>query len=59
LSDDRVFDWLERSCTERVSWLMFLATDPRFDPLRDDVRFRSCLSRLGLPLIAYPGRRSA
>jgi tetratricopeptide (TPR) repeat protein len=59
LSDDRVFDWLERSCTERVSWLMFLATDPRFDPVRDDVRFRSCLNRLGLPLIAYPDRGSA
>jgi hypothetical protein len=34
---------------------MFLATDPRFDTLREDVRFRSFLNRLGLPSIAYPG----
>jgi tetratricopeptide (TPR) repeat protein len=59
LGDDKVFDWLERSCMERVSWLMWLATDPRFDPLREDLRFRGFLNRLGLPLIAYPGRISA
>jgi hypothetical protein len=33
---------------------MYLATDPRFDPLREDTRFRSFLQKLGLPLIAYP-----
>jgi hypothetical protein len=32
---------------------MYLATDPRFDPLRKDVRFSSLLERLGLPRIAY------
>jgi hypothetical protein len=32
---------------------MYLATDPRFDPLRQDVRFSSLLERLGLPRIAY------
>ena len=54
LGDDRVFDWLERSCNEHAGWLMYLATDPRFDPLRKDVRFNSLLERLGLPHIAYP-----
>jgi TolB-like protein len=58
LGDDKVFDWLERSYNERAGWLMFLATDPRFDTLREDVRFRSFLDRLGLPSIAYPGRLS-
>jgi TolB-like protein/Tfp pilus assembly protein PilF len=53
LGDDKVFDWLERSCNERAGWLMYLATDPRFDPLRKDVRFHSLLERLGLPRIAY------
>lgn len=28
LKDDRVFDWLERSCRERSMWLTCLATDP-------------------------------
>jgi TolB-like protein len=54
LGDDKVFDWLERSCNEHAGWLMYLATDPRFDPLRKDVRFSSLLERLGLPHIAYP-----
>ena len=53
LGDDKVFDWLERSCNERAGWLMYLATDPRFDPLRMDARFHSLLERLGLPRIAY------
>lgn len=53
LGDDKVFDWLERSCNERVGWLMYLATDPRFDPLRKDARFSSLLERLGLPSIDY------
>jgi hypothetical protein len=54
LGDDRVFEWLARSHNERAAWLMYLATDPRFDPLREDTRFRSFLQKLGLPLIAYP-----
>jgi serine/threonine-protein kinase len=54
LGDDKVFDWLERSYHERAGWLMYLATDPRYDPLRQDARFRSLLDRLGLPSIADP-----
>lgn len=53
LSDDKVFDWLERSCNERAGWIMYLATDPRFDPLREDTRFQSILERLRLPRVVY------
>jgi TolB-like protein len=53
LSDDKVFDWLERSCNERAGWIMYLATDPRFDPLREDTRFHSLLKRLRLPRVVY------
>jgi len=53
LGDEKVFDWLEHSYDERAGWLMYLATDPRFDPLRQDSRFHSLLERLGLPRIAY------
>jgi TolB-like protein/Tfp pilus assembly protein PilF len=54
LGDDKVFDWLERSYNERAGWLMYLATDPRYDPLRQDARFRSLLERLGLPSVTNP-----
>jgi serine/threonine-protein kinase len=53
LKDDMVFDWLARSCDERAGWLMYLATDPRFDLLRHDRRFQSLLERLHLPRIAF------
>ena len=49
LNDDQVFDWLDCSCNERAGWLMYLSTDPRFDPLRKHARFQSILQRLGLP----------
>ena len=51
LGDERVFEWLERSYSDRAGWLMYLATDPRFDPLRTDGRFRSLLQKLHLPLL--------
>ena len=54
LNDAAAFKWLERSCDERAGWLMYLATDPRFDSLRGDPRFRSLLERLHLPKISNP-----
>ena len=53
LGDDKVFDWLERSCDERAGWLIYLATDPRFDPLREDPRFHSILQKLRLPRVVF------
>ena len=57
LNDDTVFEWLERSYHERAGWLMYLASDPRFDPLREDARFKSLLQRLRLPVIAHQTQR--
>jgi TolB-like protein/cytochrome c-type biogenesis protein CcmH/NrfG len=53
LDDEQVFDYLEQSYRDRTGWLMFLASDPRFDPLRSDRRFHSLLERLRLPIIDY------
>ena len=58
LEDDRVFEWLERSANDRAGWLMYLATDPRFDPLRTDGRFRSFLEKLHLPTVLTHSARS-
>jgi TolB-like protein len=43
------FEWLQRACDERSSWLLHLAVDPVFDRLRSDSRFDALLSRVGLP----------
>ncbi len=51
LGDGRVFEWLERSAYDRAGWLMYLATDPRFDPLRTERRFRDFLQKLHLPTV--------
>lgn len=48
LEDERVFEALEQSYRDRAGWLMFLASDPRFDPLRADTRFRRVLEQLRL-----------
>ena len=58
LEDERVFEQLEQSYRHRTGWLIFLASDPRFDPLRSDHRFRSLLERLRLPRIDYGRMRS-
>ncbi len=38
---DRALDWLDRAVEARSGWLVYLATEPRFDALRDHPRFRS------------------
>lgn len=42
---DAAFEWLERAFEARDIHLVFTTVDPRWDPLRDDLRFRSLLSR--------------
>jgi tetratricopeptide (TPR) repeat protein len=59
LKDAAVFDWLERSCNERAGWLMYLATDPRFDSLRGGARFQALLDKLHIPKIEPPADVSA
>lgn len=38
---------LERSVEERSPRLLFLAVDPRFDPLRSNARFQALVGRVG------------
>jgi tetratricopeptide (TPR) repeat protein len=46
---DLAFAWLEKGYAERSSHMPYLATDPFWDPLRDDPRFEELLRRLKLP----------
>ena len=45
--DGRCFDWLEAAFQQRDPLMVYLAVDPRFDPVRADARFRDLLRRIG------------
>jgi tetratricopeptide (TPR) repeat protein len=45
---DRAFEWLGKGLDERGENIVWLATDPLYDPLRSDPRFRDALRRLNL-----------
>ncbi|MFI5244721.1 MAG: tetratricopeptide repeat protein, partial [Gemmatimonadales bacterium] len=46
---DSAFTWLDRSVEERTNWIVWLALDPRWEPIRRDPRFAKLLARAGLP----------
>ena len=46
---DSAFMWLDRAVRERTHWLVWLNRDPRWGPLRSDVRFRRLTRALALP----------
>jgi tetratricopeptide (TPR) repeat protein len=45
---DGGFRWLAKACSDRAFELISINVDPRFDPYRDDRRFRDLTRRLGL-----------
>jgi serine/threonine protein kinase len=46
---EETLDLLDRSFDERSSWLIHLGVDPRLDPLKEELRFRELVARVGLP----------
>jgi len=53
---DNAFEWLNKACAERSSYLIFLNAQPSLDKLRSDPRYLDLLKRVGLKLDA-PSRR--
>ena len=47
---DKAFGWLERAYAEKSGYLLYLKSDPAYDPLRSDPRYADLLRRMGLPL---------
>jgi serine/threonine protein kinase/tetratricopeptide (TPR) repeat protein len=45
---DQAFSLLEKGYSERDQYLVYLKTEPRFDPLRSDPRFKALLKRMNL-----------
>jgi tetratricopeptide (TPR) repeat protein len=46
---DRAFEWLTKSCEERIWGISNLKVEPELDSLRSDPRFQDLLRRVGLP----------
>jgi TolB-like protein/DNA-binding winged helix-turn-helix (wHTH) protein/Tfp pilus assembly protein PilF len=46
---DEAFAWLEKAYERRSFEMIFLAVNPKWDPLRSDPRFADLLRRIGLP----------
>jgi DNA-binding winged helix-turn-helix (wHTH) protein/TolB-like protein/Tfp pilus assembly protein PilF len=46
---DEAFRFLQKACEERFYRMIYLKSDPLFDPLRADPRFDSLLGCVGLP----------
>ncbi len=46
--NEQALAWLDKACTERSVWMTFVRVDPKFDPLRDDPRFKDLLKRMNL-----------
>ncbi len=45
---DAAFESLDEACENREPWLVWLKVEPRYDLLREDVRFERLLRRIGL-----------
>ena len=45
---DKGFEWIERALLERSNGIVYLASDPIFDPIRTDPRFQRVLTQIGL-----------
>lgn len=43
---DTALDWLERGLAERSYWMVFLKSDPVFDPIRHQPRFMQLLRKM-------------
>jgi DNA-binding winged helix-turn-helix (wHTH) protein/TolB-like protein/Tfp pilus assembly protein PilF len=51
---DPAFEWLERALVERDPRARTVASDARFEPLRDDPRYPGLVARFGLAATAGP-----
>ena len=47
--NNKAMEWLERGYRERSALMVFLKTEPKWNNLRADPRFRDLLKRMNLP----------
>lgn len=47
---DHTFEWLQKACDERSSYLIFLDVQPSLDKVRSDVRYQKIAKQIGFGL---------
>ena len=48
---DAALNWLEEAVEKRQYELLWINVDPKYDPVRDDPRFKSIVQSIGLPIL--------
>ena len=46
---DRTFEWLNEAFQERSGLMVYMRSDPRFQPLRREPTFQDLLHRMSVP----------
>lgn len=56
---DQAFEWFEKSFEERNEWMIWLGTEPKLDPIRNDPRYLDLLKRTGNPIYEQQSMKTA
>jgi TolB-like protein/Tfp pilus assembly protein PilF len=51
---EEALNWLDKAYDERSTFLIYIAHDALFDPLRTEPRFQNLVHRIGLPSVGTP-----
>jgi TolB-like protein/DNA-binding winged helix-turn-helix (wHTH) protein/Tfp pilus assembly protein PilF len=46
---NQALNWLDKALDDRSHWLVWMRLDPRWDPIRDEPRFKRIVGRVGFP----------
>lgn len=49
---DNAFEWFRRAVEERNEWMVWFATDPKLDTIRNDARYLEILKATNNPIVA-------
>lgn len=49
---DNAFEWFDRAVTERNEWMLWIATEPKLDTIRNDPRYLELLKATNNPIAA-------
>jgi hypothetical protein len=45
----QALNWLDKALEDRAHWLVWIRLDPRWDSIRDELRFKTIVRGVGFP----------